>query len=60
MVLNGSIVVAWIASRTVGSPFGPHAWLAEPVGSLDIAATMLELLIVAGSAVLRVSRLDRG
>jgi hypothetical protein len=60
VVLNGAIVAAWITSRTVGLPFGPHAWLAEPVGSLDIAATLLELLIVAGSVLLRVSQPDQG
>jgi hypothetical protein len=48
--VNGAVVAAWIVSRTVGLPFGPHAWLAEPVGSVDAAATSLELLIVIGSA----------
>jgi hypothetical protein len=58
VVVNATVVAAWITSRTIGLPFGPHAWLPEPVGSLDIAATLLELLIVAGSASLRVSQQD--
>ena len=48
--VNGTIVMAWITSRMVGLPFGPHAWLAEPVGAVDATATLLELLIVIGSA----------
>jgi hypothetical protein len=58
VVVNATVVAAWITSRTIGLPFGPHAWLPEPVGSLDISATLLELLIVAGSASLRVSQQD--
>lgn len=45
-VVNAAVVAAWIVSRTVGLPFGPHAWLAEPVGAVDATATSLELLIV--------------
>jgi hypothetical protein len=48
-VVNGAVVAAWIASRTVGLPFGPHAWLAESIGAVDATATVLELLIVIGS-----------
>ncbi len=48
--VNGAVVAAWISSRTVGLPFGPHAWLAEPIGPADATATLLELLIVIGSA----------
>ena len=48
--VNGAVVAAWIVSRTVGLPFGPHAWLAEPVGAVDATATLLELLIVIASA----------
>jgi hypothetical protein len=48
--VNGAVVAAWILSRTAGLPFGPHAWLAEPVGAVDATATILELLIVIGSA----------
>jgi hypothetical protein len=59
MAGNGAVVVAWIASRTAGLPFGPHAWLAEPVGAVDATATVLELLIVIGSTLMRVSRPDR-
>jgi hypothetical protein len=50
VAVNGAVVAAWIASRTAGLPFGPHAWLAEPMGAVDVTATLLELLIVMGSA----------
>jgi hypothetical protein len=60
VAVNAGVVAAWIASRTIGLPFGPHAWLAEPVGATDAAATVLELLIVIGSTLVRVSQPDRG
>jgi hypothetical protein len=56
VAVNGAVVAVWIASRTAGLPFGPHAWLAEPVGAADAATTVLEMLIVIGSTVVRVSQ----
>jgi hypothetical protein len=47
--VNAAIVVGWLVSRTVGLPIGPHAWVPEAPGALDVAATSLELLIVGGS-----------
>jgi hypothetical protein len=58
VAVNGAVVAAWIASRTVGLPFGPHAWVAEPVGAVDATATVLELLIVIGATIVRVSEPD--
>ena len=58
--VNGAALIAWIASRAVGLPFGPHAWVAEPVGAFDAAAAVFELLIVIGSVLVRVARPDRG
>lgn len=49
---NLAIVAVWVASRTIGVPVGPHPWTPEPVGVADAVATLLELVIVAGSAVL--------
>ena len=59
LAVNGAVVAAWIASRTAGLPFGPHAWVAEPVGVVDAAATVLELLIVIGSTLVRISQPDQ-
>jgi hypothetical protein len=59
VAVNGAVVTAWIASRTVGFPFGPHAWLAEPVGAVDATATILELLLIIGATLVRVSQPDQ-
>jgi hypothetical protein len=52
--LQGSLVVVavWVVSRTWGVPLGPEAGRPEPASSLDLAATALEALIVAGCAIL--------
>lgn len=60
VAVNGAVIAAWIASRTVGLPFGPHAWMAEPVGAVDATATILELIIVIGSTLVRITQRDRG
>jgi hypothetical protein len=60
VAVNAAVVAAWIASRTVGLPFGPHAWVAEPVEAVDATATILELLIVIGSTLVRISQPDPG
>jgi hypothetical protein len=53
-LFNGAIVVVWVASRTVGLPFGPHAGEVEPVGIADVVATAFEVLIVGGAALLAI------
>jgi len=40
-------VALWLYSRTVGLPFGPMAWTAEPIGRADAIATFFELVTVA-------------
>ena len=45
-VANGALVVLWIVSRTVGLPIGPEPWMPEHIGSLDVTATVLELILV--------------
>lgn len=60
VAVNATVVAAWITSRTIGLPFGPHAWVAEPVGAADATATLLELLIVIGATLVRVSHPDQG
>jgi hypothetical protein len=42
-----AVIVAWLASRTVGLPFGPDLGSPEPVGILDVVATIDELAIAA-------------
>lgn len=50
--VNGGVVVAWVVSRTVGLPIGPHAWVPEHAGMLDTTATTLELVVVIVLALL--------
>jgi hypothetical protein len=47
---NLVVVVIWAVSRTTGLPFGAEAGTPEPVGAADVAATVLELVIVGGAA----------
>ena len=54
---NLAIVAVWIVSRTIGIPFGPYAFDAEPIGIADAAATVDELLIAAYVAVILLPRL---
>lgn len=49
---NGAIIGIWIVSRTTGLPIGPEAWTPEPVLAADVAATVLESLLVIGSVML--------
>ena len=45
---NVLIVIAWIVSRSIGLPIGLEPWTPEVIGLPDGAATIFELLIVAG------------
>lgn len=44
---GGSVAVAllWLVSRTIGLPIGPEAWTPEPVGILDVVATVDEIML---------------
>jgi hypothetical protein len=54
---GASVLVAgaWAMSRTIGIPIGPHPWAPEPVGMIDLLATLDELLL-ALAVVMRWSR----
>ena len=54
VVGNALIVQVWALSRTVGLPFGPEPWSAEPITYLDLTATTFELGVVAVSGLLLV------
>jgi hypothetical protein len=43
---NALVVLTWIVSRTTGLPFGPTPWIAEPVGLLDVLATVIEIVLI--------------
>jgi hypothetical protein len=49
VLVNGGIVVLWVASRTIGLPLGPGAGTREAIGAIDVLATIYEVALVAGS-----------
>jgi hypothetical protein len=59
---NTAIILLWIMSRTSGVPVGPEPWTPEPVGGLDLFASMFEALAVYLSLLLllRPAPLPRG
>jgi len=58
---NAIVIAVYVASRTVGLPFGPDLHHAEPVGALDVVSCVLEFGLIAGCAALlsRPSLVDR-
>jgi hypothetical protein len=58
---NAIVLAVYVASRTVGLPFGPDLHNAESVGGLDIVSCVLEFALIAGCAALlwRPSLMDR-
>jgi hypothetical protein len=55
VVANLGIVVLWAVTRTSGLPFGPGSGQVEAVGVPDVLCTVLESVIVLGSAAYLVS-----
>jgi hypothetical protein len=49
---NSATIGIWLLSRTIGLPIGPEPWMPEPMQSLDVAATSMELLLVVGCGAL--------
>ena len=58
---NAIVLAVYVASRTVGLPFGPDLHDVEGVGALDVMSCVLEAALIAGCAVLlwRPSLADR-
>jgi hypothetical protein len=51
---SAAVIVLWAATRLVGIPLGPGAGRTEPVGVLDLIASVAELAtVVCGVVVLR-------
>jgi hypothetical protein len=44
---NVATVGMYVTSRTVGPPLGPHAHVAERVGTIDLSTTAVEIVLVA-------------
>jgi hypothetical protein len=58
---NAIVLAVYVASRTVGLPFGPDLHNAESVGALDVVSCVLEFALIVGCAALlwRPSMADR-
>src|ERR1700726_413916 len=41
-----SVIGLWVASRTIGVPIAPQAWVPETVGVADLVETVGEIMIV--------------
>ena len=46
------VILVWLISRTTGLPVGPEAGAPEPAAFVDVLSTILEVAIVAGTAML--------
>lgn len=49
IMINGGAIGIWAVSRVVGSPFGPHAGVAEVVQAADVCALLLQIYVVMGA-----------
>ena len=56
LVGNALVILVWLSSRTTGLPIGPEAGAPEPAAFVDVFSTILEVAIVAGSAMLVLGR----
>ncbi len=46
-IANLAIVAVWVYSRAIGVPIGPETGSPEPIGSMDVAATLDQLILAA-------------
>jgi hypothetical protein len=49
---NALVILVWLSSRTTGLPIGPEAGAPETAAFVDVLSTILEVAIVAGTAML--------
>ena len=50
IAINGSILAAWVVSRTVGLPAGAEPWTPEAIGISDTITALLEGALILGLA----------
>jgi hypothetical protein len=54
---NVGVIGLWVASRTVGVPIAPRAWVPEAVGVADLVETVGEVVtVIAASSVVMAPR----
>ncbi|MGH2554230.1 MAG: hypothetical protein ACRDHO_00740 [Actinomycetota bacterium] len=54
--VSQATILLWLLSRTVGIPFGPEAFVPEPIGKPDLTATTLEAITMVALFPLFLSR----
>jgi len=54
-----AIVLLWLVTRTVGLPLGSEPWQSEPVGAVDLVASVLEVITAAGALLAARGRVPR-
>ncbi|MGH2572615.1 MAG: hypothetical protein ACRDGU_03895 [Actinomycetota bacterium] len=54
--VSQATILVWLLSRTVGIPFGPEAFIPEPVGRPDLIASALEAITMGTLFALFLSR----
>lgn len=47
-IANAAVICLWLVSRIVGIPGGEAPWSPQPVGTLDLVASLCEAGVVAG------------
>ena len=52
LVGNALVILVWLCSRTTGLPIGPEPGAPEAAAFVDVLSTILEVAIVAGTAML--------
>jgi len=52
LVGNALVILVWLSSRTTGLPIGPESGAPEPAAFIDVLSTILEVAIVAETAML--------
>jgi hypothetical protein len=53
ILVNGALVVLYVVTRTAGVPiFGPMVGVVEPLGFVDLLATIIELALISTLAAL--------
>lgn len=48
---NLAVLTIWLVGTTAGLPFGPGAWLPQPITAPDLVGALLEIILIAGTLV---------
>lgn len=57
---NLAVFIVWLVGTTAGLPFGPGAWVPQPIEAPDLVGAALEIMLVAGALVWAERETPRG